>query len=117
MCGVDALSCAHDELVQRRRGHGDRATLPGLNVAHAAPTAASRVSSRKLVEYVPPRNSSLARISAATSRVVATPRSSSSESAHSDRSIASGLVSSQTISFATSESEYGGLIPHSSTHR
>src|SRR3954467_4852535 len=72
--------------------------------AHAAPTAASRVSSRKLVEYSPLRNSGLSRISRATSRVVGIPRISSSPSARSERAIASSRVSSWTISLAIRES-------------
>ena len=42
-------------------------------------------------------------ISAATSRVVAMPRTSSSPSARNDRSIAAGRLSSHTITFAINE--------------
>src|SRR5262249_48472171 len=98
------LSSLHDELRQSRRRDRDGAALTRDDVAHAAPTAASCFSSRKLVEYAPLRNSSLATISAARSRVVAMPRTSSSPSARSARSIASGRLSSHTVSFATSES-------------
>src|SRR3954453_20030599 len=101
---VDSLHRADDELRQRLGRDDDRATLVRDDVTHAAPTAASSFSARKLVEYTPLRNSSLGGISAATSRVVAMPRSSSSPSARSERSIASGRVSSHAISFATSES-------------
>src|SRR6266550_7053361 len=77
---------------------------PKASDVHAAPTAANCVSSRKLVEYWPLRNASLARISIAASRVVGTPRSSSSPSAPNARSIVESRSSSQTISFPISES-------------
>src|SRR2546425_9741302 len=77
---------------------------PEARDAHAAPTAANRVSSRKLVEYRPLRNASLARISSAASRVVGTPRSSSSPSARSARSIVESRSSSHTINLPISES-------------
>src|SRR6185436_12764349 len=61
---VDRVARLCDERVERRRRNRDAAARRlGHDVAHPAPTAASRVSSRKLVEYRPLRNASLARIS------------------------------------------------------
>src|SRR5439155_7107040 len=101
---VNGLRGLDDETGQGRRSHRDRACWLRNDEAHAAPTAANCVSSRKLVEYRPLRNASLARISIAAARVVGTPRSSSSPSAPNARSIVESRSSSHTTSLPINES-------------
>src|SRR5437867_3815678 len=103
------LSGASAEAISKEGGswgkHGfPHGSEPKARDAHAAPTADRCVSSRKLVEYWPLRNASLATISNAASRVVGTPRSSNSPSARRDRSIVESRSSSHTISLAIKES-------------
>src|SRR5256714_12201555 len=105
---VDGSDRAPHDLGQRDLAHTHRAApLLDEDAAHDEPASAGSrapASSRKDVEYSPLRNSSLARISKSTARVVGTPSISNSLSARRARSIASLRLASSTITFAMSES-------------
>src|SRR5206468_2085320 len=87
---LDALGCGRHDLRDDAVRDDERTAVARELDAHAAPNARSEspASSRKLVEYSPRRNASLSRISIATSRVVGTPRTSSSRSVRTARTIA-----------------------------